>query len=210
MNICPLCHESKNIHYFKDRRTFLRCLSCNLVFVEREDLLPINEEKKIYDLHENDPDDIRYHEFLNRLLIPMNKYIKGIGLDFGCGPGPVVSQILKDRKTEVFEYDPIFNNNLDILNFEYDYIICSEVIEHIYETEKSIELLLKLLKPLGALGVMTSFYPDDMSKFKGWGYKNDPTHVRFFSEDTFRWIAIKYNLEIEIPRKNVVILKRKL
>jgi transcription initiation factor TFIIIB Brf1 subunit/transcription initiation factor TFIIB len=210
MNICPLCKIQNSKLIFKDKkRDYFICSNCELIFVLEESLLSSNEEKEIYNLHENDPNDSRYHDFMNRLLIPFREYIKGDGLDFGCGPGPVVSTMLKDESVNIFEYDPIFKKAPELLNREYDFIIATEVIEHIYNLKEDFEKILSLLAPLGALGLMTSFYPDDMNNFKGWGYKNDPTHVRFFSEKTFHWIADKYNLDIFIPRKNVIILKRK-
>lgn len=210
MNICPLCKNQNNTFYFKDKkRDYFQCSNCELVYVLGESLLSSVEEKSIYNLHENDPSDTRYHDFMNRLLIPFDQYLKGEGLDFGCGPGPVISTMLKDRDVEIFEYDPIFKNEEELLDREYDFVISTEVVEHIYNLKEDFEKILSLLRPLGALGLMTSFYPSDMNAFKGWGYKNDPTHVRFFSENTFHWIAKEYDLDVFIPRANVIILIRK-
>jgi SAM-dependent methyltransferase len=210
MNICPLCENTQTEKYFQDKfRSYLKCEICSLVFVPESELLDLKSEKEIYDLHENDPNDLNYQKFMNRMITPFDKYIKGEGLDFGCGPGPVISTILKDKDVEIFEYDPIFKNDKSLLSREYDFIISTEVIEHIYESKKDFELILSLLRPLGALGLMTSFYPNDMKLFKSWGYKNDPTHVRFFCRETFEWISKAYELELEIPAKNIAILKRK-
>ena len=210
MNTCPLCKIQESKFYFQDKkRDYFQCTNCELVYVLVDSLLSSSEEESIYNLHENNPSDPRYRDFMNRLLVPFDKHIKGEGLDFGCGPGPVISTMLKDRNVEIFEYDPIFKNDLDLIDRHYDFIISTEVVEHIYNLKEDFEKVLSLLRPLGALGLMTSFYPSDMNAFKGWGYKNDPTHVRFFSEKTFHWIADQYDLEINIPRANVIILKRK-
>lgn len=210
MQTCPLCEDSQIHFHFEDKlRAYFKCNSCFLIFVEQENLLELSDEKKIYDLHENDPSDVHYQNFMNRILLPFSKYIKGEGLDFGCGPGPIISTMINSNEATIYEYDPIFKNHLELLERRYDFLISTEVIEHIYNSKKDFELMLSLLKPLGALGIMTSFYPDDMKLFKSWGYKNDPTHVRFFNERTFEWIAKKYDLDLEVPRKNVAFLKRK-
>lgn len=209
MNECPLC-KTLNCHQcFEDKiRKYLKCHKCKLVFVPENSLLSIEGEKKIYDLHENDPDDPRYREFMERMLTPLRKHIEGRGLDFGCGPGPVVSSILGAEGIKVDNFDPIFFPNLEELKDQYQFIVATEVIEHIYNSKEDFEQMLSLLGPYGVLGIMTSFYPDDIDKFKNWGYMRDPTHVRFFSEETFGWMANQYHLKLEIPAKNVIIFKK--
>ncbi|OUR98552.1 hypothetical protein A9Q84_03830 [Halobacteriovorax marinus] len=209
MSKCPLCRNSKISQCFEDKsRAYYLCDTCKLIFVPENSLLNLKEEREIYDLHENDPSDPRYREFMERMLTPLRKYISGEGLDFGCGPGPVVAPILKEEGIEVSNYDPIFFPDNSLLEKRYQFVVATEVIEHIYESKEGFEQMLSVLAPYGGLGIMTSFYPDDINKFKNWGYMRDPTHVRFFSQKTFEWMANKYQLELEIPSRNVVIFKK--
>jgi hypothetical protein len=62
-----------------------------------------------------------------------------------------------------------------------------------------------MLKPKGVLGVVTRRVPDD---FEGWWYHRDPTHVVFYSERTFEWIAECLGFEL-IERRGDVVLARK-
>ena len=54
---------------------------------------------------------------------------------------------------------------------------------------------------------MTNFY-DDSINFKDWYYRKDPTHVVFYKEKTFEFIASMMSWKIEIPTKNVVLFKK--
>ncbi len=211
MNNCPLCLEDNCQHYFDNtKKSFYKCNTCKMIFTSRECLLEADEENKIYDRHENDPNDIHYVNFMERILTPIREYLppNSSGLDFGCGPGPVIKSVLSKEGYSISEYDPFYFNDKRLLEAKYDFVISTEVIEHIYDTKIDLELMLSMLKEKGVLGIMTSFYPSGIDKFKRWGYHQDPTHVRFFNEETFEWIALKYNLELIIPRKNVAIFKK--
>ncbi len=82
-----ICHHQGVNHYFEDkRRAYLQCQQCELVFVKPEQRL--EQKKKHYDLHENDPSDAGYRRFLSRIADLTNKISSNSqGLDFGCGPG---------------------------------------------------------------------------------------------------------------------------
>jgi hypothetical protein len=57
--------------------------------------------------------------------------------------------------------------------------------------------------------VMTQFW-NDTAKIKTWRYATDPTHVVFYHEKTFRFIAINFGFNIlEIEKERVVILQKK-
>jgi hypothetical protein len=44
--------------------------------------------------------------------------------------------------------------------------------------------------------------------FARWHYINDPTHVCFFSEATFRWWAAEQGLTVEFTGNDVVIFRK--
>ena len=44
--------------------------------------------------------------------------------------------------------------------------------------------------------------------FTRWHYKNDPTHVSFFSRDTFRFLAQRDGLEVEFVGNDVILLRK--
>ena len=55
---------------------------------------------------------------------------------------------------------------------------------------------------------MTSIFYESID-FAKWYYKNDPTHVAFFCEETFDFIAKEFGFEIVDKLKNIVILRKK-
>ena len=96
-------------------------------------------------------------------------------------------------------YDPFFNDNQESLKQAYDYIACSEVIEHFGSPAKEFFLLRSRLKPGGALFCLTRLYEEGID-FSAWFYKNDPTHRFFYSRQALEWIKVKFDfssLEIE-------------
>jgi hypothetical protein len=56
-------------HFHRDqRREYLRCGRCRLVFVPPSDFLDPAAERAEYERHENDPDDPGYRAFLAAVL----------------------------------------------------------------------------------------------------------------------------------------------
>ena len=44
--------------------------------------------------------------------------------------------------------------------------------------------------------------------FTKWHYIQDPTHVCFWSETTFKWVAEKWRASVEFPQADVVLLQK--
>ena len=78
---------------------------------------------------------------------------------------------------------------------------------HFYQPQNELELLLSLVKPGGWLGIMTKLARDE-SAFATWHYKNDLTHVSFFSKETFEFVAKRYQLELEFVGNDVILLRK--
>ena len=207
---CPLCRSDRVVEFFEDRlRCFLRCEICRLVFVPRAFHLSPGEEKAQYDHHENSPDDLGYRKFLGRLFEPVNtRLLPGRkGLDFGSGPGPTLSVMFEEAGHCVSLYDPFYAPDAAPLNRQYDFVTASEVVEHFCEPAKDLQRLWSCVKPGGLLGIMTKQALDQAS-FASWHYKNDPTHVSFYSRETFCWLAANWHAELTFVGSDVVIVSR--
>lgn len=191
MYICPLCKGTDNQFYHEDkRRQYLQCQSCQLVFVDPSQRLTPEQEKAIYDQHENDPGDQGYRRFLSRIAEPMDERLGSNqqGLDFGCGPGPALAQMMRERGHNVDLYDLYYYPHPEVLQKQYEFVMATEVIEHLYQPDEVWQQWLSLLKPGAYLGLMTKLVKD-VEAFSTWHYKNDQTHVLFFSRATFEYLA---------------------
>ncbi|KJG04979.1 2-polyprenyl-3-methyl-5-hydroxy-6-metoxy-1,4-benzoquinol methylase [Photobacterium angustum] len=211
MQPCPLCHSEQHGVFVEDKnRCYFRCQQCVLIFADPEAQLSPEQEKAVYDQHQNNPDDMGYRQFLGRLATPLVERLPAgplDGLDFGSGPGPTLSIMLEEMGYNMAIYDPYFAPNPSVLTRQYDFVTCTEAIEHFNQPAKEWGLLLSMIKPGGWLGLMTKL-ATDAEAFTRWHYKNDPTHVSFFSRDTFRFLAQRDGLEVEFVGNDVILLRK--
>ncbi|SIO23972.1 class I SAM-dependent methyltransferase [Salinivibrio sp. ES.052] len=212
MQHCPLCEHTKTHPYHTDkRRAYHQCARCMLVFVDRHALLAAEDEKAIYDLHQNHPEDEGYQRFLSRLVTPLlaRLPVPLTGLDFGCGPGPVLAQMLRDAGHSMACYDPFYAPETDVLDEAYDFITCTEAIEHFHRPGEQWAQWQWMLKPGGYLGIMTKLVRDPVA-FSRWHYKNDLTHVSFFSGQTFQFLAEQAGFELTFLGNDVILMRKPL
>ena len=106
-------------------------------------------------------------------------------------------------------------NNFDIyyapdeclLNRQYDFITATEVIEHLSQPAKELDRLWSLLKPGGWLGLMTKRVTS-LEAFARWHYKNDPTHICFYSLETFAWLGRQWGVIPKVAGDDVVLFQK--
>jgi SAM-dependent methyltransferase len=207
---CPVCgSRHARLLLTADGRDYWRCSGCAATFLHPAQLPAIDAEHAQYLRHENDLEDARYRRFLDRLAQPLLARLppRQLGLDYGCGPGPALACILREAGHEVALYDPFFCPDPGVLGRTYDFITCTEVVEHFHRPAREFARLTALLRPGGYLAVMTCFQTDD-AKFATWHYRRDPTHVVFYRAETFSCLARHYGYDCEIPAKDVVLMRR--
>ena len=203
---CPLCQSTDAELFFQERRDYYQCAQCSLVFVPPQQFISAAKEKAIYDLHENSTTDPGYRNFLKRFFIPLANKLppKSHGLDFGSGPGPLLSLMFEEAGHSMVNYDCFYAPDTNLLQQQYDFITATEVIEHLHQPQQELQRLWHCLKPGGILGIMTKRVLNQQA-FSHWHYKNDPTHVCFFSIETFQWLADLWQAELIIAEKDVVL-----
>lgn len=208
--VCPLCH-TRNSHPFHEdgQRAYLQCRTCDLIHVPSRHRLSREDEKAQYDFHENDPDDPRYRAFLNALFEPMRDRLSpgARGIDFGAGPGPALAAMFREAGFPMAIYDPFYAADRDVLNRTYDFLTCTETAEHFFDPYTEWQRFRQLVRPGGLIGVMTRFRLSDHS-FADWRYKDDPTHVCFYSPETFEWIGRRYGMAVTLIGDSVAIFER--
>lgn len=212
INKCRLCSNNTSDFYQAEKpfkANYYQCRICDLVEMDESSFLASEEEKKHYGLHENDKKDPGYLNFLNQCLEPTLEYIeKGMrGLDFGCGPFPMLVKIMEEKGFGMDYFDPYFFPDTNKLQESYDFVTATEVVEHFNNPHSSWKKLVGRVRPGGVLSVMTSIrYPE--TDFHLWHYRRDETHVCFYSPKTFDWIAKEYGLSILKIKKNVYIFRK--
>jgi len=204
--ICPLCHSSSIQFCDYKMRLYYQCTSCQGIFLNPDQYMDFENEEKHYRFHNNDVEDQGYQNFVspitNGILTDFSK--EDSGLDFGAGTGSAITKVLRDNNYQIVEYDPYFHPFPDLLDKQYNYIACCEVVEHFHHPDKEFRLLQKLLQPNGKLYCMTHLYCPKID-FPTWYYKNDHTHVFMYQKETMEWIAKTYGFsDVKIENRLIV------
>ena len=205
---CPLCQRSsiQNLGILNSRG-FMLCRTCKLIFVQEQYRLGHEEERQRYMLH-NNIESKAYVLFLRQAIDPALIYIgRGMkGLDFGCGPSPVLATVLNRMEILCEFYDPFFHPTID--GSDFDFVFSTECVEHFYYPRKSFERIDALMKQGGYLTIMTSLW-DGLDGFAAWYYKNDPAHVAFYHADTLAFMAKEFQYDILYnDHKRVAIFRK--
>lgn len=193
---CPLCLHDESSLYDQDKeRSFFQCSRCTLVFVPRSDLVSLSAEKERYDAHENSSESDGYRTYLTGIANAIHENLEpgSRGLDFGSGKTTLLENILEEKGHDVLSYDVFFHPDVHYMDQKFDFIILSEVIEHLRDPMQEMEKLSHLLNENGKFFIKTKLLPE--KGFSTWFYKRDITHVQFFSLTSFRYLSEKLSLK---------------
>ena len=209
METCPLCFARAASSFARlDAEHYFQCGSCRLIFLDASHWPSPAQEKAQYDLHENDPDDEGYRQFLSAVSRPLIARLpeQASGLDYGCGPGPALVSMMREAGFHCDGYDPIYADHQSLLARQYDFVTCTEVAEHFHRPGEEFSRLVSMLRPGAWLAVMTAWYPA-ADQFAHWHYRLDPTHVCFYCPATFDWLAGHFGLTLSLAADNVVLMQ---
>jgi len=172
-------------------------------------------EEAHYMKHENDVHDPAYRSFVQpctqfvRKMIPKDRR----GLDYGAGPGPVISSVLEESDYKMVKYDPFFSPDKSVLNDRYDFVVCSEVAEHFHDVQGEFKRMIQYVHPAfladdgrGYLLIMTRLW-DKGIDFEHWHYRRDPTHVFIYHKETMLWIAQWFGLELVLCESQFTVFR---
>jgi hypothetical protein len=199
-----------------DARTtkqYYKCGHCAFIFLDPAQIVAPVTEKKRYEQHQNSFENAGYVQMFRTFIEQIKPFLKEPterALDFGCGPVPVLARLLENEGIkEVHVYDKYFYPGRTLKKTDYDLITCTEVVEHLAEPLKYFKLFHSLLSECGMLAVSTNFYPPAPGDFIKWWYKNDITHISFFSMRTISWIAAHLGYQPAfLNQKNIFLLTK--
>jgi len=190
---CPLCDS---ILLQRIDSTYLDCGVCRALVMDTAFIPDSEAELRHYHTHDNDVNDPRYRKFTS----PITEHVLSCftpehsGLDFGCGPGPVISTVLREHGYRIAHYDPYFAPDVQPLADDYDYIVCCEVIEHFLNPAEEFARMRNMLRPGGHLVCMSSLYHEGID-FASWRYRKDPTHTFIYRAETVAYITRNFCFE---------------
>jgi hypothetical protein len=194
---CPLC-QSKATQKFRmdDERTYHHCLYCKLIFLDRRLLPAPQEEKARYDEHNNEPADEGYVRFLYRIIEPARAYLHSDmrGLDYGCGPAPVLARLLEQEfGLRCAYYDPFYFPSWP--SGAFDLVISTEAFEHFAEPRREISRIGQLMQEEAYLFIMTRQW-HSLQRFCNWWYRRDFTHVSFYHRESMQYICREFGFRM--------------
>ncbi len=210
MPLCPVCRNPSCTEFMSiDGLDYWRCPRCQVRFLEPAQRPDRQREKAEYDRHQNSTDDPNYRRFFLLLFEDLTKHLAtGLnGLDFGCGPGPALAVMLEEAGYRMSLFDPFYAPDSGVLERSYDFITCTEVVEHLHDPAGVFKQLDGCLKSGGWLAIMTRFQTDD-ARFVNWHYRRDPTHVVFYREETFNWLGEHFGWKVETSPPNRVLIQK--
>jgi len=179
------------------------------VFVPPAHRLARAAEYAEYCRHRNSLHDDGYRRFLWRLADPLLQRLPAAsrGLDFGCGPAPLLALLLARNGHRVALHDSFFCPSPRHLVLNYRFVTASEVVEHLHHPGAVLHRLWGCVDPGGWLAVMTKLVRD-REAFRHWHYIRDPTHVCFFSRATWQWWAQRQGATLHVVDADVVLLQK--
>jgi len=186
-----------------------QCSYCSVIFKDPRSYENFEIQKIRYDLHENNAEDAGYRQYFQKFLdfVLAQCEIPSTVLDFGCGKSTLLSDMLIEQGSDVTVYDPIYHPDTVYKNKTYDLITSVEVFEHLHDPLNVFEALISLLKPNGILAIRTEFTSREREVYLQWYYRRDPTHIVFFTPQTFRVMCeperVRYVGDNE---KNIVLI----
>lgn len=189
---------------------YFQCQNCYLVFKNPKVFPDQKIEFDRYQFHNNSCQDLEYINYLSQLIKPIESLIgpNFEHLDFGCGLESGFELLLRNKVKKSYLFDSYFHNENINLERTYDLITASEVVEHFQNPQNEWLKLKQMVSPNGFLAVMTMLY-DDQTNFKTWWYKNDITHVVFYHQKTFSFLASLLEMNIVYnDLKKIIIFKK--
>lgn len=192
---CPICgRNTKPSVHPKTKIIYHHCSYCGYIQKDISAIPSPEAAVKKYLEHHNSLDNADYVSYLKAFIDQALWLFIGKnnpeGLDYGCGYEPVLKAILeRDYHALVTAYDPYFHDHRGYLDKRYDFIVSTEVFEHLSDPLADLRRLAGLLRDGGVIAIMTLFHPDDPNTFNDWWYIRDVTHIGFFRPETFKVMA---------------------
>jgi SAM-dependent methyltransferase len=207
---CRLCQSQEGLQPVSgaDERRYFLCDCCGMIGVSPVHFLGGQDERERYLTHKNGIEYQGYVTFLRRAIDPALAFLSAgmTGLDYGCGPAPTLSALLRREGIGCEDYDPFFAGHP--MQKIFDFVFSTEAFEHFFHPGREIRKIRALLRPKGLLIVMTQRWKDP-AHFSQWHYARDPTHVSFYHARTFDFLCRAFGFRRIFDDGDRVVILRK-
>lgn len=219
---CKCCKSQIKSQFCVKNKMYHYCDFCKSVFLDNEFLLSEQNQLDRYLLHNNTLENIGYKKYLQKFLdevMSVAELKNHFYLDYGSGPNPCLVELVKEKYpnfSSIEGWDLYFTKDFSPKENFYSLITCLEVAEHFENPEESFKHINSLLKKGGFLAIQTQLFVSESEfektekKFATWWYKEDTTHVTFYSKEGL--IACCTNAGLEFVQqidKNLLIFTKK-
>jgi SAM-dependent methyltransferase len=150
-----------------------------------------------------DPHYIHYYFLIRDIKDAINNYAKGGLLDLGCGNKPyeslynprTISQtgcdVIQSDKNRVDVICPV--TDLKFQNEQFDTILCTQVLEHVFEHDKMMSEIYRVLKPGGQVILTVPFV---------WELHEEPYDFFRYTKHALKELFEQAGLEIDYIKPN--------
>ncbi len=211
--VCKICSSAtSHIRESRKKLDYYRCQHCGFIYLDDKHIVDSQTEKSHYDKHQNSFESLGYvdifEKFIDKVIEPYLKNIES-ALEFGCGSGPVLAELLRRKGLEVDQYDLYYFPKKVYEGKKYDLITSTEVFEHLKEPTTILQTLANSINSRGYIVIMTQFPPYHDSDFLNWWYRRDITHISFFTPKSFEIMGNSMGLKrINVFAPNVVVFQK--
>ena len=218
---CLFCGNTPIESKIIDHNEYHRCLTCFGIYIDPRHRMDQFSEKERYELHDNSIQNAGYRTYLEKFIdsvmcfSAIQGWITSISdlqvriMDYGSGPEPALVQLLSEKGYEARGWDPFFAPDTPGFKDGAHIVTCLEVAEHFSNPLESFSMIAKHLCPGGFLALGTHLLPvvsqgapldgktgiqSDWDAFKNWWYRQDPTHISFYTLESLRLVAAQAGL----------------
>jgi len=194
---CPFCAFTETEALIYQDGSFWRCRECGGISRDPATRLSPEAQRDRYLLHRNDLADLGYRHWLEAYLDAVLGWLRRhgrpteseelAGLDFGSGPNPALVALVRERGYDATGWDPFFCAE-PVLAGSARLVTCLEVSEHFETPRQDLARLADALAVGGIAAIATHLLGSDGDTadlvvfFRSWWYRQDPTHVSFYTE----------------------------
>jgi len=208
INNCLICSSESNLFLIKDELPYFKCSNCDLIFADPKSYDEFNKEFYNNKFYSDNEDEWSKEERLNLFKIILDiaikestsklNIIKPSIIDFGAGIKDLAEKKEMYKKLTFFDEffsSPYLSKKEEIQGKTFDAMICTEVVEHVFDQHNLFKEISSFLKPNKSCFATTLLHDHNFVL----NYLNPSVgHVCLHSKKSMAIVTYEYGLEHKI------------